>query len=246
MYSIHQLSKSRQPMFSLEKHLVLFSLSGRDVAAFLQNQTINAFGSEMPQPHYTAICNAKGRILFSVLLWQQADDVYLAVDQSLAEQFEQYIRMRIFRMAVKVTRTTALSPVITETELDLVKHIRLVTDASEKSVESDQFWALFFRSELPWITQQTSEQFIPQHLSLDQHQLIDYQKGCYPGQEIIARLHFIGRNKKILALQYMPADTTAKNGEKVTINDNPVQLCSPVINFNGQLCAQIVKNRAEP
>jgi hypothetical protein len=228
--------------YTLEKQITLFKISGQDAATFLKNQTINIFDKQNPQPHYSAICNPKGRILYSLLLWQETEDFYLAVDQSLAQQFQQYMAMRIFRMNVQVSQSEQFIPVISDKNNSQVEDIKLAASNPRKSADIELFWSLFFRSKLPWITRETCEQFIPQHLSLDQHQLIEYQKGCYPGQEIIARLHFIGRNKKHMTLTRLDKGNNLKNGQKVTINDNPVQLCSPVITFNGQLSAQIVKN----
>ena len=53
---------------------------------------------------------------------------------------------------------------------------------------------------LPWITSSTQEQYLPQMLNLDALKGLSYQKGCYPGQEIIARLHYRGEVKKRLNL----------------------------------------------
>lgn len=53
---------------------------------------------------------------------------------------------------------------------------------------------------LPWITSATQEQFLPQLLNLDALKGLSYKKGCYPGQEVIARLHFRGEVKKRLKL----------------------------------------------
>ena len=232
-------------LHALNQHLTLFKLNGGDVATFLHNQLINEFQNNAHQPHYSAICNAKGRIIFSLLLWQKEDDFYIAVDPSLAEQFSQYLHMRVFRMAVKISQSEDWVPVVSEGSDCRVEDITLAAKDHHKPAHDTLFWSLFFNAQLPWITHDSSEQFIPQHLSLDQHQLIDYQKGCYPGQEIIARLHFIGRNKKQLSLiQIEPTNGDPKNGEKVTINDSPVQLCSPVVKINGQNKAQIVKNSA--
>ena len=52
----------------------------------------------------------------------------------------------------------------------------------------------------PWITSVTQEQFLPQMLNLDALKGLSYQKGCYPGQEVIARLHYRGEVKKRLHL----------------------------------------------
>ncbi|MGH8120840.1 MAG: YgfZ/GcvT domain-containing protein, partial [Gammaproteobacteria bacterium] len=53
---------------------------------------------------------------------------------------------------------------------------------------------------IPWITEATSESFLPQVLNLEEMQGLSYQKGCYPGQEVIARLHYRGELKRRLFL----------------------------------------------
>jgi folate-binding protein YgfZ len=53
---------------------------------------------------------------------------------------------------------------------------------------------------LPWITSATQEQYLPQMLNLDALKALSYKKGCYPGQEVIARLHYRGQVKKRLQL----------------------------------------------
>jgi len=53
---------------------------------------------------------------------------------------------------------------------------------------------------LGWITSTTKEQFLPQMLNLDALKGLSYQKGCYTGQEVIARLHYRGKVKKRLHL----------------------------------------------
>lgn len=51
---------------------------------------------------------------------------------------------------------------------------------------------------LPWIDASTAEEFLPQMLDLDRIGGLVYDKGCYPGQEVIARLHFRGEVKQRL------------------------------------------------
>lgn len=55
-------------------------------------------------------------------------------------------------------------------------------------------------SGIPWLTPNTSEEFIPQMLNLDKLNGISYNKGCYTGQEIVARTHFLGQSKRALYL----------------------------------------------
>jgi folate-binding protein YgfZ len=48
---------------------------------------------------------------------------------------------------------------------------------------------------LPWLSEATGEEFVPQALDLGRLDAVRFDKGCYPGQEIAARLHFKGGNK---------------------------------------------------
>jgi tRNA-modifying protein YgfZ len=53
---------------------------------------------------------------------------------------------------------------------------------------------------MPWLCPETSEQFIPQWLNLDIFGGISFTKGCYTGQEIVARTHYLGEVKRRLFL----------------------------------------------
>ncbi|WP_286292531.1 YgfZ/GcvT domain-containing protein [Methylomarinovum tepidoasis] len=60
-------------------------------------------------------------------------------------------------------------------------------------------WRLHdIRSGLPWVTAATSGRFLPQMLNLDLLGGISFDKGCYTGQEIIARTHYRGQVKRRL------------------------------------------------
>jgi folate-binding protein YgfZ len=52
------------------------------------------------------------------------------------------------------------------------------------------------RDGLPWIVRATQEQFVPQTANLDLIGGVSFSKGCYPGQEIVARMHYLGRLKE--------------------------------------------------
>jgi folate-binding protein YgfZ len=66
--------------------------------------------------------------------------------------------------------------------------------------DSDQWRYLDIISGIPWLTTETSEEFIPQMLNLDKLGGISFTKGCYTGQEIIARTHYLGKAKRAMFL----------------------------------------------
>lgn len=61
------------------------------------------------------------------------------------------------------------------------------------------------RARVPWITLATQDQFIPQMVGLDTLGGVAFDKGCYPGQEIVARTHYLGQVKRHLRSGHSPA-----------------------------------------
>ena len=51
---------------------------------------------------------------------------------------------------------------------------------------------------LPWVSSATSEAFVPQMMNLEQLGYVSFKKGCYPGQEVVARTHYLGQVKRRL------------------------------------------------
>lgn len=69
--------------------------------------------------------------------------------------------------------------------------------AAEPSTEKANRWCLDdIRSGLPELAPALQEKLLPQWLGLDRLDAVNVRKGCYPGQEIMARLHFKGGNKR--------------------------------------------------
>jgi folate-binding protein YgfZ len=82
---------------------------------------------------------------------------------------------------------------------------------------------------LPWIEAKTQDLFIPQTLNLDLIEGVSFTKGCYPGQEIVARSHYRGTLKRRMTLGRIdaPVDIAITPGVDVYEGDAP---CGRVIN----------------
>ncbi|QVL45800.1 MAG: folate-binding protein YgfZ [Methylophilaceae bacterium] len=72
---------------------------------------------------------------------------------------------------------------------------------------------------LPDIVEQTQEQFVPQMLNIDCLNGINFKKGCYTGQEIVARTHYLGKIKRRTYLATIASSQTPHAGEKVVDGD---------------------------
>jgi len=67
----------------------------------------------------------------------------------------------------------------------------------------------------PALHPETSEQHVAQMMNLDQLDGISFTKGCYPGQEIVARLHYLGNLKRRMFIARSPADGIARGAAVV-------------------------------
>ena len=71
------------------------------------------------------------------------------------------------------------------------------------------------RDAIPWIDAAVAEEFIPQALALDRLEAYSLSKGCYPGQEIVARTHYLGRSKRSLLRFRGPGSAPPAAGERL-------------------------------
>ncbi len=74
-------------------------------------------------------------------------------------------------------------------------------------------WQLtMIRAGLPLVTAPTQEEFVAQMLNYELIGGVSFQKGCYPGQEIVARTQYLGKLKKRMYRVALPADAAAVPG----------------------------------
>lgn len=68
--------------------------------------------------------------------------------------------------------------------------------AAELSDPGSEWELAEIRDGIPVVVPATSEEFVPQMLNLDQLGGIAFDKGCYTGQEVVARTHYLGSVKR--------------------------------------------------
>lgn len=86
---------------------------------------------------------------------------------------------------------------------------------------------LDIRSGWPLVTAATSEEFVPQMADFDQIGGVSFKKGCYPGQEVIARTHYLGKIKRHLFRLH--AATSLVAGEALWSLDSPDSACGMIV-----------------
>ncbi|GAB3452893.1 folate-binding protein YgfZ [Massilia terrae] len=82
---------------------------------------------------------------------------------------------------------------------------------------------------VPQVTARTLEQFVPQMVNLELIGGVNFKKGCYPGQEIVARSQYLGKLKRRTALATID-NAAALAGQEVFSAADPEQPCGMIVN----------------
>jgi folate-binding protein YgfZ len=93
-----------------------------------------------------------------------------------------------------------------------------ITDISDQdlAVETKLNSLDRIRAGMADITSETTDQFIPQMLNLDLLDFISFKKGCYTGQEVVARAHYLGAVKRRMYLLALATDSVPASGQTLS------------------------------
>ena len=89
---------------------------------------------------------------------------------------------------------------------------------------------LNIRAGIPVILPQTQEQFVPQMANLELLGGVNFKKGCYPGQEIVARMQYLGKAKRRMYLAYLDSGAAPQSGDELFSADMAGQASGMIVN----------------
>ena len=187
----------------------LLKISGRDSNNFLQAQLANDISKLIEnQVQLSAYCQHQGRVV--VLFWVFKKDNYFYLSLPLDLVDIAVKRLTMFIIMADVVISDVSNDIIQLGIIDEVtsssfvlnnrQSITLVAKSKLKKYKlaAINIWQeLSINMQIPEVSLVTSGVFIPQMLNLDINELgLSFTKGCYPGQEVVARLHYLGKAKK--------------------------------------------------
>ena len=189
----------------------------------LSQDVLNLSADEVRLASYNS---AKGRMYAIFHIWAEGETVYLLTHPSVIETVIKRLRMFVLRSKVTLENVSAeydisgfvgadaltnqvnvqsadlsrlgiLAAVEPITERPLAREIRIQPTRNTPAEKNDELWQwLNIRAGLAYVTADISEMFVPQMLNLDRIGGVNFKKGCYPGQEIVARSHYLGKLKR--------------------------------------------------
>ena len=95
-------------------------------------------------------------------------------------------------------------------------------------IDSNQWQWLEIQAGVPSIVTATQEQFVPQMVNFDLTRSVDFQKGCYTGQEIVARTQYLGKLKRRMYLVH--GDTAMAAADEIYSPEMEGQASGMVVN----------------
>jgi len=222
----------------------LLSLDGPDAATFAHAQ-FSSDVTALPVRHWqwSAWLSAKGRTIavFQLIRVDEERIVLVLADgdaDAIASQLQRFVFRRKVTIAVREDRNVAGSFTAPEAasgaaiavhgetlELDvgsdaLPRTLRIAPLDDHPASDDAGFVLAWRQSDLrfgvPRLAADQREQWTPQQLGLDRLNGYSVKKGCYPGQEIVARTHFLGKAKR--ALQLLRVGDGTPSGAQVQQN----------------------------
>ncbi|NQE47324.1 CAF17-like 4Fe-4S cluster assembly/insertion protein YgfZ [Herbaspirillum rubrisubalbicans] len=256
--------------------LGLIAATGEEAASFLHGQLTNDVQHlDSNAARLAGYCSPKGRLLATLLIWRDAQTIYLQLPRSLQPAIQKRLQMFIMRAKAKLAdagteyavlglvgpaAANALAewfPVLPAAPYDKLDNshgslIRMADAAGSARYQwiapvdtltaawpkltqhlkpsASLAWRLSdIRAGVPGIVAATQEQFVPQMINFELIGGVNFKKGCYPGQEIVARSQYLGKLKRRTMLATIDS-AAAQAGQEVFAAADPGQPCGMVVN----------------
>jgi folate-binding protein YgfZ len=230
------MSQASPPLLVDLPDNALVAITGDDAAAFLQGQLTNDVLALAPgQAQWTGWCSPKGRLLASLLLARDAEGYLAMLPAELAPAIAKRLSMYVLRSKVKIADVSAqharlgvVGPGAGDAVRDLAGGERLVLPiasgiyvviapnddarlealrAATRPAHVNDWTLALIRAGIPTVVAATQDEFVPQMANFDLIGGVSFKKGCYTGQEIVARTQYRGILKKRMALAHVEGAT---------------------------------------
>jgi len=236
----------------------VLTVSGPDAESFLQGQ-ISCDMTKVSEARYLfgVYCNIKGRVVSFFRCFKSGEHYGLLLHRSLAdithEMLDKYARFS--NVTIEEPELFIYGMVNAKPELgwfeiqcaddilrlgagdDPNRHWLITSEPvtfpeDYEAIDINDWEYLEMLSGIPIVTSGVSGEFIPQRLNMQSIQALDFEKGCYLGQEIVARMHFRGSLKHHLYRVELKLDEAP---------DDDVEVVFPLeLKADGKVIGQVI------
>jgi len=234
-------------------HLGILSVSGMDAKRLLQGQlTCHLDEVVEKKGTYGALCNPKGRVIsfFYLLTWNNHYFLVMPLDMvaitlSALKKYAPFYKVALnnvsaeFYLYGRILKTHINDDLISQPNVLLTmpwgssREIWMTISKQFEPVNSDPIWKFHdIQDHLPAVYPETTGIFLPHDLNLPKLGAVSFSKGCYTGQEIIARMHYRGKLKHHLYRGEAESLHPILPGQLIYTNDLPNGTVIDVCEYN--------------
>nr|AAR37921.1 conserved domain protein [uncultured marine bacterium 560] len=157
-----------------------------------------------------AYCQHQGKILALFWVMRSGNDLLISFPLDLLDSIKSRLQMFVLMSDVIITDVTkqflqiGAINISQKDSLTINEQLSLILtgpkNLSKFDLTSQDHWdKACIDSFLPEVSIASTETYIPQMLNLDINEVgVNFSKGCFPGQEVVARLHYLGKAKRRL------------------------------------------------
>lgn len=201
------------------QHGSLCSPKGRMLASFLAFRMDGDYVLQMPASMTERVKKRLSMYIFrSKVAISDADLAAIGVSGKDAESLLEAVPDSVMSLSrsgqgVVIRLSGSRFEIVSEPET-LARTIEKIEEKSEKGTLAS--WErLEILDAIPVVLPETEGLFVPQMANLELIGGVSFQKGCYPGQEIVTRTHFLGKVKRRMVLAHVDSKMEPSPGEEV-------------------------------
>lgn len=246
------MKSSSEPFRCRIRSKKICEVTGADNKNFLQRLLTNDLEQLADKEmQLSSWCNIKGRVSILIKVVKLEDNFMLLVDDFNLERLMQEFSKFIFNSQVTITNISDNFSIyvnfnkrVKNTSNLLIRENHLTWEIEPNKAEScnptdnktdydDRLYRLYCINNLiPSLSENLCDKFLPQEINLEQLGGLSFKKGCFPGQEVIARVKYKGKLKKqlkqFISLQPYNGDQsfthlTNSTGERLGVVVNTVK-----------------------
>ncbi len=229
--------------------LGVLRFAGTDVRAFLQGYlTCDTLELQPDTLVPMAVCNLKGRVVVNGWCYLNAaasgEAIVLIVHRSLTQRLAQFFKAYLMFSKTELTDLSdamlvfGTAGVSAQLTIDANQGLVVVSDlqtakaltGTHPQLPAHAWWLAQIRARIPLISAATSEAFLPQMLDLERLGAVDFDKGCYLGQEVVARAQHRGEVKRRLQHLLWRGTALPEPGAQFGVSADPARHVGTVIN----------------
>lgn len=251
--------------------LAAIRATGEDAAAFLHNLLTNDI-QNLPADsvRFAGFCTPKGRLLATFHIWHDGPDLLLALSADIQSAMLKKLSMYILRSKAKLADADlaliGLAGAAAKALADKYKAIHLGGNryllamapqqaiaawpdlAAQARPAGTAVWRwLEIAAGQPRVVAATQEAFVPQMVNMEIPVVggVSFNKGCYPGQEIVARTQYLGKIKRRMYRARL--DSAATPGTDLFTPEAGEQHCGAIVTVapspdGGHECLLVVQS----